>query len=223
MTKIYAACLASYNNGRLYGQWIDCEGKDASELGQEINTMLAKSPYPNVTRARCADCGHYQDVRPDMAAHDFKCGECGSDDFDGPFRSAEEYAIHDHEGFCGLLDSEYPSLEDVAALAEGLDSDCPVGFAYLVDDLKVKPTDALDNADDVIVHCVDSGHSDERALGEYAAEIYEDGAGITDALPDIIKHNIDWNGIGHDLQQAGDIRLFTHDGERWIIGNANQH
>lgn len=44
-TKVYVACLASYNDGRLFGQWIDVPD-DADELRESIKEMLAKSPTP---------------------------------------------------------------------------------------------------------------------------------------------------------------------------------
>lgn len=45
--RIYAACLAAYNSGRLYGVWIDCDGKDADEIMEEITAMIAASPEPD--------------------------------------------------------------------------------------------------------------------------------------------------------------------------------
>jgi len=56
--RIYAACLASYNNGRLYGQWIDCAGKDADDLQEEVSAMLAASPEPDAE---------------EWAIHDYEC------------------------------------------------------------------------------------------------------------------------------------------------------
>lgn len=56
--RIYAACLASYNAGRLYGVWIDCEGKDADDLQTEVSAMLAASPEPDAE---------------EWAIHDFEC------------------------------------------------------------------------------------------------------------------------------------------------------
>lgn len=57
--RIYVACLAAYNNGILYGKWIDAD-QDADSIRLEIQIMLAGSPVPR----------------------------------------AEEWAIHDYEGFC---------------------------------------------------------------------------------------------------------------------------
>jgi len=78
--RIYAACLASYNAGRLHGEWIDCDA-DADEIADEIAAMLAASPEPN----------------------------------------AEEYAIHDHEGFPAGAIGEYSSVEEIAEIAAAIE------------------------------------------------------------------------------------------------------
>src|SRR6266849_3316457 len=52
--RFYAACLASYNAGRLHGAWIDAS-TDVDEMQAAINKMLRASPYPNVEVA-CPDC-----------------------------------------------------------------------------------------------------------------------------------------------------------------------
>ena len=43
--RIYAACLAAYNNGHLHGAWIDAN-QEADEIQEEIQQMLAASPIP---------------------------------------------------------------------------------------------------------------------------------------------------------------------------------
>lgn len=75
--KIYVACLASYNNGILHGEWINAD-QDANAIHAEIQDMLKNSPMPG----------------------------------------AEEWAIHDYEGFEGLRLSEYESIKDVAQYAQ---------------------------------------------------------------------------------------------------------
>ncbi|MEA5521387.1 antirestriction protein ArdA [Limnoraphis robusta] len=40
--RIYVACLASYNNGNLYGEWIDCI--DLDHINSKIEEMLENSP-----------------------------------------------------------------------------------------------------------------------------------------------------------------------------------
>jgi len=69
--RIYVACLASYNAGILYGQWIEVT-EFADDLKARVQAMLDRSPEPY----------------------------------------AEEWAIHDYEGFDRL--SEYEDLDDLA-------------------------------------------------------------------------------------------------------------
>ena len=46
-TRVYAACLAAYNNGILHGKWIDIDDDTTEEtLQAAIATMLASSPEP---------------------------------------------------------------------------------------------------------------------------------------------------------------------------------
>lgn len=217
--RIYAACLASYNSGRLHGAWIDCEGKSASELQNEINDMLARSPYPNVMRRKCPDCGTYQtDARPYRENED-ECDECGATLPDEFKPSAEEWAIHDHEGFCGLIRSEWPDLEDVAAIAEALaddDDDKRRGLVWLVDSVGYSVSDALDKCEDV--------RTFNGTAEEYAAELLEDSySDALDKLPDLIRNHIDYEGIARDLEAGGDIaEAEDADGSSFIVTNANE-
>ena len=41
--RVWIGCLASYNSGRLYGEWVEIP-EDADELREEINRVLKKSP-----------------------------------------------------------------------------------------------------------------------------------------------------------------------------------
>jgi antirestriction protein len=75
--KIYVACLASYNAGKLFGKWIDAS-QSAEAIQEEIREMLKGSPEP----------------------------------------FAEEWAIHDYEGFEGIRLDEYESIGKVAELAK---------------------------------------------------------------------------------------------------------
>ena len=43
--RIYVACLAAYNNGQLYGVWIDAD-QSADDIGAAVQEMLATSPVP---------------------------------------------------------------------------------------------------------------------------------------------------------------------------------
>ena len=43
--RIYVACLAAYNNGKLHGAWIDAN-QDAEDLQKAVQKMLSQSPEP---------------------------------------------------------------------------------------------------------------------------------------------------------------------------------
>jgi antirestriction protein len=77
--RIYVACLASYNAGRLFGAWIRAD-QEPDELLAEIAAMLARSPLPG----------------------------------------AEEWAIHDQEGFDPVRLSEHEAIDTISRLATGI-------------------------------------------------------------------------------------------------------
>lgn len=148
--RIYVAVLADYNNGRLHGAWIDCDGKDADDLQDEVNALLRSSLYPNVT-VMCPDCeGHTYIINASTGSAE-TCTTCRGR---GAIRSAEEYAIHDHEGF-GELVSEYTSLAGVAEIVDILEScdDAAALLAFCNDVACGSLADAADNFEDAYQGC----------------------------------------------------------------------
>ena len=110
--RIYVACLASYNNGDLHGRWIDAD--DADTMREEVAAILRESKYPNVQ----VDCPECDGVGCD------KCRDTGK------VPSAEEFAIHDHEGFCGMSIDEYTGIDEVAEIAALIEEHGPAYAAY---------------------------------------------------------------------------------------------
>jgi antirestriction protein len=216
--RIYAACLASYNAGRLFGAWIDCDGKTGEEIGLEIADMLARSPCPNVMRRKCPDCGHYQtDSRP-YRDNDSDCDNCGAA-LPAEFKpSAEEWAIHDHEGFGDLIKTEWPDIDELAELVafmEGADDNERRAFRWLVDDLGRTVADAIERAPDVSIY--------DGEAADYAAEFAEDCySAALDAMPDFLKFHIDWQGVARDLLIGGDIAQAEDAEGRFIVTNASE-
>jgi antirestriction protein len=98
--RIYVACLAGYNNGRLHGAWIDAN-QSAADIAAEVQTMLAVSPEPG----------------------------------------AQEWGIHDYEGFGELRLSEWESFERVSAIAAGIVEHGPAFGAWLSYDGSRDPAD----------------------------------------------------------------------------------
>lgn len=89
--RIYVASLSDYNDGRLYGVWIDdLEDLDIDDVWDQINSMLEASPY---------------NKDPWNRRHGLK---------------AEEWAIHDYEDFGGIKLGESEPLERVMEIAKGI-------------------------------------------------------------------------------------------------------
>ncbi|HEX5183562.1 MAG TPA: antirestriction protein ArdA [Allosphingosinicella sp.] len=178
--RIYAACLASYNNGILHGRWIDVDGKDAGELWDEVAAMLAASPIAG----------------------------------------AEEWAIHDHEGF-GRMIGESSSFEEVAIIAEALTGGNALAFRWLVEDRGMAPAEAAERAGDVQIYWGD----DMRDLAAgYAQELFEEMT----AADERDRFNlwpftcIDWEAAGRELVIGGDVDAADIAGERFLVTNANE-
>lgn len=113
MMKIYVACLASYNNGVLHGSWFDLEDyMDAEELHEVVRQeVLTTSPFPNV-EVECPRCGGDGLMLQDPGA---TCIQCKGS---GEVPSAEEWAIHDHEGFPDDAVGEYTSFSRLYEIKE---------------------------------------------------------------------------------------------------------
>jgi len=189
--RFYAACLASYNSGRLHGIWIDAS-TDIDEMQAEVNKMLRESPYPNVEVA-CPDCG---------GAPNPECPTCRGR---GRDPSSEEYAIHDSEGRWNL--GEYPGLERIVkfmALVEkaedrGIDpDDVQAILGHFGTDYSTTAGGAIEN----------QFHGAYDSLTEYAEQFVDECYDLKN-VPDIIKFHIDYEGIGRDMELGGDV--FTID------------
>jgi antirestriction protein len=67
--RIWVACLASYNNGILYGRWVEAD-QEVEALAAEVQAMLAESPVPGAEEFAIYDdegffdlgLGEYQDL-----------------------------------------------------------------------------------------------------------------------------------------------------------------
>lgn len=207
--RIYVADLAAYNSGRLRGEWIDVAGKDRDDINREISAMLANSPESNVTRRKCEECGNYQDARYN------DCYACGSANLSPPFPSAEEWAVHDHEGFAGLITSEWPDIGELCAIAEILDygdDDKRRGLLWLVNDRGYSISDAIDKCGDVLTA--------DCSAEDYAAELASDVYGVTDNTP--LSAYIDYERFARDLEIGGDIESTEQDGESFLVTNASE-
>lgn len=192
--RVYVACLASYNAGTLHGEWIDCD--DVSTMQDDINAMLRASPFPNVT-VECTDCvgrgerviGHNSETGAT------RMGTCDTCNGTGRVPSAEEYAIHDYDGFPSAITQslgEYPSLDSVVLHARMLDEHGLGWGAY------VGHVGADYATEEGFQDCYHGEWDSERAY----AEDYVDSCGL---VPDdsLAARYFDYDAFARDLFMDG--------------------
>jgi len=152
--RIYVACLAAYNNGRLHGAWIDATEPD--EVMEKVRAMLAASPEPD----------------------------------------AEEWAIHDYEGFEGARLSEYASFATVCALADFIREHGALGaklYREFGNDLAQAEAAFEDYA------------GEYRSAADFAEEVTRDSG---TEIPTSLEYYIDWQALARDMALNGEIMVF---------------
>lgn len=193
--KLYAACLASYNSGRLYGEWIDASA-DADEMRDAIATMLRGSPCPNVT-VDCPYCdgkGFHNSENGNV--HEEPCAHCKGA---GTVPSAEEWAIHDYDSFPDM--GEYPSLDDVAAYIALVEEHSHID----ADDLKAIMAD-FQSVDEAAEALRDSFCGTYDTFREYADEAADESLAAHGIKDDsILSRYFDYEAFARDL--AFDMRV----------------
>jgi antirestriction protein len=110
-----------------------------------------------------------------------------------PIPHAEEYAIHDYEGFEGIRIEEYTGIDRISEIAEFLSEHGNLGAAvasYFGDDLE----DARRALDDRYNGCFHS-------LADFAQDITEQ----TMTIPDNLIFYIDWQKMARDMEMSGDV------------------
>jgi antirestriction protein len=185
--RIYVADLAAYNAGRLHGVWIDA-AQDLDDVWAEVNAMLRASPYPNV-EVTCPNC------EGDSAS------ECETCKGRGKVPSAEEWAIHDYEGFEGIELGEYEAMDRVVQLANVLDNLGTEAEAFATwwnNGTAGKDPDAWED------EFREAYRGTYRTVADYAEEVITETHDL-DNLPPILAGHIDWDGVARDLEMGGDI------------------
>ena len=133
--KVYAACLAAYNNGILHGAWIDAT--DAGELHEGIAAMLANSKDPFPEEWAFHDSEGFGDYGVSEYA--------GIDDLAEIGRCIEEHGLAfaayaenigqgaDEDGFQDAYCGEWDSEKDYAEETFGELCDIPSHLEFYID------------------------------------------------------------------------------------------
>lgn len=214
--RIYVASLSDYNAGRLHGKWIDAD-QDASEIWDEINAMLAASPEKHT----CQWCGQKLGITEreyvyhvdGERTNKWECDDGKHTAFPG---NAEEWAIHDYEGFGNIKLSEYESIERVAMLGEAIANDDHDGAmaAWLGESDDNTPDDFDDHFrghwDDFKSFVMESelgdmvlGLSELKSLAREGARFSGmpiRTADAVDQLADNVSNYIDWDALARDQE-----------------------
>lgn len=111
--KAYFASLSDYNGGILHGAWIDLENKTEEDIQDEINAMLAESPYAK----------QYGEKAEEYAIHDYE---------DMPRAFGEYASLSDLMEYVELASDKYEGETFQAAFdyygnikdAQGATADC---------------------------------------------------------------------------------------------------
>lgn len=111
---------------------------------------------------------------------------------------AEEWAIHDYEGFGQWKPREYESIDTVADVAALIAEHGEVFSALLSHfggDLEEAKTAMEENY-----------RGEWQSVKEYVEQFIDDVYGHEiKALPDLIRNHIDYDGIARDFELSGDI------------------
>jgi antirestriction protein len=194
--RLYVACLSSYNSGVLHGRWVDAD-QCADSIRSEIAAMLRESQFPNV-EVDCPEC--------DGAG----CEECRQF---GKVPSAEEWAVHDFEGFGEIDLGEHPDLDEVAALAEAIEEHGEPFLAWAAN--------ASDNRDPDDFQDHFSGEWDD--LETYVEDFWEQ-SGWKPEDGHCWWHPtryVNWEAMARDLELSGDVwTARSSDFKKYVFSNS---
>ena len=115
-----------------------------------------------------------------------------------PVEHAEEYALHDYEGFGSLHLSEYTGIKELLALAEFIEENPELGtelLSHFCGDIE-EAQNALDNY---------AGRYD--SLADFAQDLTED----TTEIPKHLEFYIDYERMARDMEMSGDVYTITGD------------
>jgi antirestriction protein len=130
---------------------------------------------------------------------------------ESPEPHAEEWAIHDYEGFGELRLGEYESIENIARLAQLIEEHGEI-FAAVVSNFGGVPD--LDAAERAMTEDY-QGHYDD--LADWAYQFADDTQGKDTLGP--YANYIDWERVGRDAELGGDIFTIEHDGRVHVFWN----
>ncbi|VDC23113.1 antirestriction protein ArdA [Pseudogemmobacter humi] len=112
-----------------------------------------------------------------------------------PIEDAEEYAIHDYEGFEGVSISEYAGIDSVARMGAFIAEHGALGAGLLE-----QFSGDMDQAESTLEDCY---HGQFASLADYMEELTTESV----TIPEALRYYVDWDAMARDAEMGGD--LFT--------------
>ena len=110
-----------------------------------------------------------------------------------PEAMAEEYAIHDYEGFGSYKVSEYEGLEEVHIIAVFIEEHGALGAEVL--------DYACGDMEQAEKTLTESYNGEYKSVADFAEQLTDD----TSEVPEHLQYYIDYEKMGRDMELSGDI------------------
>lgn len=110
-----------------------------------------------------------------------------------PIKGAEEYAIHDYEGFEGVAIREYAGIESVARMGAFIAEHGALGAGLLE-----QFVGDIDQAESALENCY---HGQFASLADYMEELTAESV----TIPEALRYYIDWDAMARDAEMSGEF------------------
>ena len=125
-----------------------------------------------------------------------------------PVEDAEEYAIHDYEGFESVSISEYAGIDSVARMAAFIAEHGALGAGLLE-----QFSGDMDQAESTLEDCY---HGQFASLADYMEELTTESV----TIPEALRYYVDWDAMARDAEMGGDLfTIETAHGEVHVFSN----
>lgn len=125
-----------------------------------------------------------------------------------PVEDAEEFAIHDYEGFEDVSISEYAGIDTVARMAAFIAEHGALGAGLLE-----QFSGDMEQAESTLEDCY---HGQFASLADYMEELTTESV----TIPDALRYYVDWEGMARDAEMGGDLfTIETAHGEVHVFSN----
>ena len=111
-----------------------------------------------------------------------------------PIKDAEEYAIHDYEGFEGVTIHEYAGIESVARMGAFIAEHGALGAGLLE-----QFVGDINQAETALQDCY---HGQFASLADFMEDLTAE-SGVT--IPDALRYYIDWKAMARDAEMNGEF------------------